>query len=87
MILRIPVTIHNIPEKFLIVCETGNETVQWLCETAYNRCLEKHIDKKTPFYFVARRGADRCLLSLQDLVQHVLKDNESIEIGEISVVK
>ncbi len=37
MVYRIPVTIHGISEKFLILCETGNETIQWLCETAYVR--------------------------------------------------
>jgi hypothetical protein len=83
MAFRIPVTIHGVPEKFLVVCETGNETIQWLCETAYNRCVERYIDKTPPNYFVARRSSDRSLLSLKDPVQHVLKDNEPIDIGEI----
>ncbi|CAF1208876.1 unnamed protein product [Rotaria sordida] len=80
MVLRIPVTIHSVPEKFLIVCETGRETIQWLCETAYKRYIEKCKDKTIPYYFVARRADDRCLLSLNDRVEHVLKDNESIKI-------
>ncbi len=86
MVFRIPVTIHSIPEKFLIVCETGNETIQWLCETAYKRYVEKYTNKLLPYYFVARRTSDRSLLSLKDCVQHVLKDNEPIEIGEIYII-
>jgi hypothetical protein len=86
MVFRIPVTLHSVPEKFLIVCETGDETIQWLCETAYKRYLEKYTDKSTPYYFVARRTADRSLLSLKDRVQHVLSDNEPIEIGKIDVI-
>ncbi|CAF5028716.1 unnamed protein product [Rotaria sp. Silwood1] len=80
MVFRIPVTIHSIPEKFLIVCETGHETIQWLCEKAYKIYTEKYHDKTVPYYFVARRSYDRCLLSLDDHIEHVLKDNESIEI-------
>jgi len=83
MVFRIPVTIHSVPEKFLIVCETGNETIQWLCETAYKRYSEKYIDKIILNNFVARRTADRSLLSLDDRVQQVLKDNEPIEIGKM----
>jgi hypothetical protein len=86
MVLRIPVTVHSIPEKFLIICETGDETIQWLCETAYKRYIEKYTDKSTPYYFVARRSADRCLLSMKDHVQHVLGDNEPIEIGERNII-
>jgi len=86
MVFRIPVTIHGVPEKFLIVCETGNETIQWLCEIAYKRYIEKYTDKFIPYYFVARRIADRSLLSLEDCVQQVLKDNEPIEIGEIYII-
>lgn len=85
MVLRIPVTIHGIPEKFLIVCETGNETIQWLCETAYTRYIEKYVDKVLPYYFLARRTTDRSLLSPHDHVQHILKDNEPIEIGKIII--
>jgi hypothetical protein len=47
--------------------------------------MEKYVDKILPHQFAARRSSDRCLLSLNDRVQHVLNDNESIEIGEISV--
>ena len=83
MLFRIPVTIHSIPEKFLILCETGKETIQWLCETAYNRYAEKYHDTTVPHHFVARRMIDSSLLSLNDHVQKILKDNESIEIGEI----
>ncbi len=86
MVLRIPVTLHGIPEKFLIVCETGDETIQWLCDTAYKRYTEIYTDKFIPFYFVARRKADRSLLSLTDRVQQTLLDNEPIEIGKIKYV-
>jgi hypothetical protein len=86
MVFRIPVTIHSVPEKFLIVCETGTETIQWLCETAYKRYIEKYTDKFIPYYFVARRTADRSLLSRNDRVQLVLNDNEPIEIGEIYII-
>ncbi len=81
MIFRIPVIIHSVPEKFLILCETGNETIQWLCETTYKRYMGKYFRKFIPYYFIARRAADRSLLSLDDRVEQVLKDNESIEIG------
>jgi len=47
--------------------------------------MEKYVDKILPHQFAARRSSDRCLLSLNDRVQHVLNDNESIEIGEIFV--
>ena len=83
MVIRIPVTLHSIPEKFLIVCETGDETVHWLCENAYKRYMDKYNDQTKPFYLVARRMVDRSLLPLDDRVQEVLKDNEPIEIGEI----
>jgi hypothetical protein len=83
MVFRIPVTFHGIPEKFLIVCETGDETIQWLCETAYNRYKEKCTDKVVTNTFSVRRAVDRSLLSLTDRVRQVLKDNESIKIGEI----
>jgi hypothetical protein len=86
MVFRIPVTIHSIPEKFLIVCETGNETIQWLCETAYQRYTEKYTDKLVPYFFVARRAADRSLLSLKDCVQDLLKDNEPIIIGKSCII-
>ena len=82
MVLRIPVTVHGVPEKFLIVCETGQETVQWLCETAYHRCREKYIDRTIPYAFIVRRLSDRCLLALTDRVGQVLSDNEPIQIGE-----
>ncbi|CAF3775334.1 unnamed protein product [Adineta steineri] len=83
MVFRIPVTIHSIPEKFLIVCETGNETIQWLCETAYSRYIDR-CNNKIPFSdFVARRSSDRSLLSMNDCVQHVLKDDEPVEIDTV----
>jgi hypothetical protein len=47
--------------------------------------MEKYVDKVVCHQFSARRSGDRCLLSLNDRVQHVLNDNESIEIGEIFV--
>ena len=86
MIFRIPVTIHGVQEKFLIVCLTGNETIQWLCETAYNRYNGKYIDKIVLNNFVARRTADRSLLSLDDRVQQVLNDNQPIEIGKMRIM-
>jgi hypothetical protein len=86
MVIRIPVTIHGTPEKFLIVCETGNETVQWLCETAYKRFGEKYVTRVLLGDFTARRVVDRCLLSLNDPIQHVLTDNEPIEIGKACIV-
>ncbi|UJR08832.1 hypothetical protein I4U23_013086 [Adineta vaga] len=79
MVSRIPVTIHGVPEKFLIVCKTGDETVRWVCETAYKK-IGKENDLQIINNFVARRAADRCLLSLNDLVRDALKDNELIEI-------
>ncbi len=47
--------------------------------------MEKYVDKVVSHQFSARRSSDRCLLSLNDRVQHVLNDDESIEIGEIFV--
>jgi hypothetical protein len=37
MVYRIPVIIHGIDENLLIISETGHETIQWLCQTAYTR--------------------------------------------------
>ena len=82
MVLRIPVTIQGVPEKFLIVCETGQETIQWLCEAAYHRCQEKYIDRTIPYAFIVRRLSDRSLLALTDQVGQILSDNEPIQIGE-----
>lgn len=81
MVLRIAVTIHGVPEKFLIVCEKGQETVEWLCKTAYNRFIDRYTDTHHPYYFLARRLTDRSILSLTEPVENVLKDNESVEIG------
>ena len=83
MVIRIPVRIHGVPDKFLIVCESGKETIRWLCETAYKRFGDIYMPQMELSNFVARRVADRCLLSLNDLVHHALKDNESVEIGKI----
>jgi hypothetical protein len=47
-----------------------------------NRHMEKYIDKVASHQFSARRAVDRCLLSSNDRVQHVLNDNEPIDIGE-----
>ncbi|CAM4838567.1 unnamed protein product [Rotaria magnacalcarata] len=80
MIFRIPVTIFGVQEKFLIVCRDDQETVQWLCEIAYQRYAEKHKTKTVNCCFVARRITDRSLLSLDDHVEQVLADNEAIEI-------
>ena len=82
MLIRIPVTIHGVPEKFLIVSPTGEETVQWLCQTAYDRYKEKYFDRVVPVYFIARRMKDRCLLNQMDRVRDVLNDNESIQMGK-----
>lgn len=81
MRIRIPATIHGVPEKFLLVCPTGDETIQWLCEKAYQRYQEKYVDQTIPAYFIARRLSDRCLLTQTDRVGDVLQDNESIQIG------
>jgi hypothetical protein len=39
-----------------------------------------------PHQFLVRRTSDRCLLALNDRVEHVLNDNEAVEIGEIYVI-
>ena len=83
MVLRIPVTLHSVPEKFLIVCENGNETIRWLCENAYKRYMEIYKDQTIPFYLVARRTVDRSVLPMKGRVKEVLKDNEPIEIGRV----
>jgi len=83
MVFRIPITIHGVPEKFLIVCETGQETIEWLCRTAYNRYNDRYTDTHHPYCFFARRLTDRSMLSMNDSVEKVLKDNESVEIGRI----
>ncbi|CAF2101194.1 unnamed protein product [Rotaria magnacalcarata] len=80
MVYRIPVTIHGMAEKYLILCETGHEAIEWLCETAYDRYSEKYIDKTRPYCYTARRITDRSQLSLKDPVNKVLEDNEPIEI-------
>lgn len=82
MVIRIPLTIHGVPEKFLIVCESGKETIRWLCETAYRKFDDKYMPQIKLSNFVARRMADRCLLSLNDLVHDALRDDEPIEIGK-----
>ena len=87
MVIRVPVTIHGTSEKFLVVCETGNETVRWVCEAAYKRFNEKHVLQVLLGNYTARRIVDRCLLSLDDLVQHALADNEPIVIGKARVVR
>ena len=86
MVLRIPVTLHSVPEKFLIVCESGNETIQWLCESAYKRYMETYNDQTIPFYLNARRTVDRRVLALEEHVRAVLNDNEPIEIGKIEMI-
>lgn len=83
MVIRIPVTIHGVPEKFLIVSVTGDETIQWLCETAYQRCRERYRDRIVSDEFMARRAADRCLLSPTDRIKETLVDNEPVQIGEL----
>lgn len=83
MVLRISVTIHGVPEKFLIACTDGQKTIQWLCETAYNRYTETYFAKTVPCCFVARRMTDRSLLSLEDHVEDILDDNEGVEIGKV----
>ncbi|CAF1055218.1 unnamed protein product [Adineta ricciae] len=83
MVIRIPVTIHGAPDKFLIVCESGKETVRWLCETAYKKFGDKYVPQMKLCNFVARRMADRCLLSLNDLVHDALKDDEPVEIDTL----
>ncbi|CAM4780222.1 unnamed protein product [Rotaria magnacalcarata] len=80
MVLRIPITIHGVQEKFLIVCTDGQKTIRWLCETAYQRYTEKYNIKITNRCFVARRLTDRSLLSLDDHIEQVLDDNEAIAI-------
>ena len=86
MVLRIPVTLLSVPEKFLIVCESGNETIQWLCENAYKRYMETYNDQTIPFYLNARRTVDRRVLALEEHVRAVLNDNEPIEIGKIEMI-
>ena len=81
--MRISATIHGTAEKFLIACPTGQETIQWLCETAYNRYREIYSDRVIPYLYRARRTTDRSLLSLTDRVELVLKDNDSVHIGKI----
>jgi hypothetical protein len=83
MVMRISATIHGTSEKFLIVCPTGEETIQWLCEAAYNRYREIYTDRVIPYLYRARRATDRSLLSLTDRVELVLKDNDSVHIGRI----
>ncbi len=45
--------------------------------------MEKYVDKILPHQFSVRRISDRSLLALNDRVEHVLDDNEPIEIGRI----
>jgi hypothetical protein len=45
--------------------------------------MEKYVDKIIPHQFAARRTSDRCLLGLQDRIEHVLEDNEMVEIGKV----
>ncbi|CAF1206768.1 unnamed protein product [Rotaria sordida] len=82
--LRIPVIIHNTNERFLIPCETGKENVKWLCQTAYTRYIEKFPDASMPQHFMPRRVFDGSLLSLNDCVGQVLKDNELIQIDNMN---
>ena len=45
--------------------------------------MEKYVDKVLPHQFAARRTSDRCLLGLKDRIEHVLGDDEEVEIGKI----
>ena len=85
--IRISATIHGTAEKFLIACPTGQETIQWLCETAYNRYRDIYMDRVISSVYRARRATDRSLLSLTDRVELVLKDNDSIHIGNVDVTR
>lgn len=49
----------------------------------FHRHMEKYVDKILPHQFSVRRISDRSLLALNDRVEHVLDDNEPIEIGRI----
>jgi hypothetical protein len=81
MVIRISVAIHGAAEKFLIACETGHETIQWICETAYNRYRERHFDRMKAISFITRRSTDRSLLAQTDQVGQILQDNDAIQIG------
>ncbi len=45
--------------------------------------MEKYVDKVMPHQFAARRTSDRSLLGFNDRIEHVLDDNEPVEIGKI----
>ncbi len=51
----------------------------------FNRHMEKYVNQVIPHQFSARRTSDRSLLGLNDLIKYVLDDNESVEIGKISM--
>ncbi|CAF3886757.1 unnamed protein product [Rotaria magnacalcarata] len=75
MVLRIPITIHGVQEKFLIVCTDGQKTIRWLCETAYQRYTEKYNIKITNRCFVARRLTDR------NAAKHIDDDDDSFSVA------
>lgn len=81
MVLSVSVTLFGIGETYLITCETGNETIGWLCRAAYEKYIDKYVSQTIPNQYIARRKSDRCLLSLNDLVKHILNNQEEIEIS------
>ncbi|UJR12824.1 hypothetical protein I4U23_016998 [Adineta vaga] len=80
MVFCIPVKISHTDETFLIPCQTGKETIEWICKTAYARYTKIYSDASVCHLFMARRVSDRSRLWLDDCVEQVLKDNELIQM-------